>query len=70
MAADLNVGAGSAGLLMATILTYIYGVPWQRFRHEVAAESWPRAEHSFRAEPLIAALAVARSVAASPPVPD
>ena len=38
----------AVGVLMTAIFAYVYGVPWQRFRREVAAQSWPGAEHSIR----------------------
>jgi uncharacterized membrane protein len=38
----------TVGVLMAAIFTYIYGVPWQRFRRAVAAADWPGAEHSIK----------------------
>ena len=38
----------TVGVLMAAIFTYIYFVPWQRFRRGVAAADWPVAEHSIK----------------------
>ena len=38
----------TVGVLMAAIFTYIYFVPWQRFRRAVAAADWPGAEHSIK----------------------
>jgi uncharacterized membrane protein len=38
----------TVGVLMAAIFTYIYFVPWQRFRRGVAAADWPGAEHGIR----------------------
>jgi uncharacterized membrane protein len=38
----------TVGVLMAAIFSYIYFIPWQRFRRGVAAEDWPGAEHSIK----------------------
>ena len=38
----------TVGVVMAAIFTYIYGVPWQRFRRGVAAADWPGAERSIQ----------------------
>jgi uncharacterized membrane protein len=42
-----NIGLMMAvGALMSAIFTYIYFIPWQRFRRGVAAADWPGAEYS------------------------
>src|SRR5580658_4236629 len=38
----------TVGVVMAAIFTYIYFVPWQRFRTGVAAADWPAAEVSIK----------------------
>jgi uncharacterized membrane protein len=38
----------TVGVLMAAIFTYVFFVPWQRFRRGVGAADWPSAEHSIR----------------------
>ena len=38
----------TVGVLMAAIFTYVYLVPWQRFRAGVAAADWTGAEQSIK----------------------
>jgi uncharacterized membrane protein len=38
----------TVGVLMAAIFTYVYFVPWQRFRRGVVAADWPGAEQSIK----------------------
>jgi uncharacterized membrane protein len=38
----------TVGVLMAAIFTYVFFVPWQRFRRGVGAADWPSAENSIK----------------------